>query len=488
MEIKPAPIKVFISYSQTNPDHQDWTIRLANRLVSDGVDVKLDKWDLKPGHDLHKFMETMVSDLEIQKVLIVCDKTYVEKANERKGGVGTETEIITPGIYKKSDQEKFIPIVAEKDDEGNAFLPIYLETRLYFDLSDESTFEMHYENLLRNLFQRPSITKPALGHPPKYLFDEAVNTFKTSIALKRLEYQLDRHPERLNGLIQEFLDNVFEEISQFEILSQGQYMSDSGKALIHFVNEYTPIRNDFILFFQKVIRSEIKFEFDVIISFFERMTVLLNSKGSGANYAYQYEGFLITIHEFFLYIVSLSLKYRSYELLEILFSSLYFTKDSQNYNNEGKYFTYFISKSNEDLTQYYQHIEQQNYPSPLGHLFTSRITKEVTKQELVEADLLCHYVAELNSKYWFPFLYIYFEQARFREVGKIEILYRMISKRHFEKVKNIFGFDSVERFKKKLNEMKSDPNASRQYGFPGRWDRVLAIYQVIDPEKIGVER
>ena len=64
----------------------------------------------------------------------------------------------------------------------------------------------------------------------------------------------------------------------------------------------------------------------------------------------------------------------------------------------------------------------------------------------------------------------------------------MISRRHFEKVKNIFGFDNIEEFKNKLIEMKSDTNASRQYGFPGRWDRVLAIYQVIDPEKIGVER
>ena len=173
---QPETIKIFISYSQTNPNHQDWTIRLANRLRNDGVDVVLDKWDLKPGQDLHKFMESMVSDIAIKKVLIICDKTYVDKANDMKSGVGTETEIITPGIYKKSDQERFIPIVTEKDEEGNAILPVYLKTRLYFDLSDESTFEYNYEELLRNLFNRPSISKPALGNPPKYLFEDSVNT------------------------------------------------------------------------------------------------------------------------------------------------------------------------------------------------------------------------------------------------------------------------------------------------------------------------
>lgn len=484
---KSETIKVFISYSQTNPTHQDWTIRFANRLRYDGVDVVLDKWDLKPGHDLHKFMESMVSDVTIKKVLIVCDKTYVDKANDRKGGVGTETEIITPGIYNKSDQEKFIPIVTEKDENGNAILPVYLESRLYFDLSDENTFESIYEELLRDLFNRPSISKPALGSPPKYLFEDAVNTFKTSILVKRIDNQIERHPERLNGLIQEFLDNVFYEISQFEILASGQYRADAGKALVDFAIKYIPIRNDFIKFFQKIIHSEIKFDFDLIVSFFEKMTELLNSKGSGSHYAYQYKGFLLPIHEFFLYVVALSLKYRSYMFLENIFSSLYFTRDRENYKNEGKSFTFFISKSNEDLTHYYADIEQQRYSSPLGHLFTSRPVNEISKQELVEADLLCHYVAVLKNKHWFPYLYIYFEQANYREVGRIEILYRMASKKHFDKVKNIFGFDDMENFKKRLYELKSDPNSDRQFGFSGRWDGVLAIHQVIDPDKIGTE-
>lgn len=484
---KSETFKVFISYSQTNPAHQDWTIRLANRLRNDGVDAVLDKWDLKPGHDLHKFMESMVSDVTIKKVLIVCDKTYVDKANDRKGGVGTETEIITPGIYQKSDQEKFIPIVTEKDDLGNAILPIYLESRLYFDLSDVNTFEANYEELLRNLFNRPSISKPTLGNPPKYLFQDAVNTFKTSISVSRLDNQIDRHPERINSFIQEFLDNVFEEISQFEIVSSGNYMSDAGKALVNFSIQYTPIRNDFIIFFQKVIRSQLKFDFDLIIYFFERMTTLLNIKSSGANYGYQYEGFLLPIHEFFLNLVALGLKYRAYDFLENLFSALYFTKDRENYKNEGKDYTYFLSKSVEDLSQYYEQIEQQRYSSPLGHLFTVRLIKEVSKQEIVEADLLCHYIAVLKGVYWFPYLYIYFEQANLREVGKIEILYRMISKKHFEKVKNIFGFDGIDSFRKKLNELKSDPNSSNRFGFAGRWDRVLSIFQVIDPDKIGTE-
>ncbi len=43
--------KVFISYSWTSPKHEEWVLELVKRLVSDGVDVVIDKWYLKEGHD-----------------------------------------------------------------------------------------------------------------------------------------------------------------------------------------------------------------------------------------------------------------------------------------------------------------------------------------------------------------------------------------------------------------------------------------------------
>ena len=43
--------KVFISYSWSKQKTQDDVIELATRLMHDGVDVVLDKWDLKEGQD-----------------------------------------------------------------------------------------------------------------------------------------------------------------------------------------------------------------------------------------------------------------------------------------------------------------------------------------------------------------------------------------------------------------------------------------------------
>ena len=52
--------KNFISYSWTTTGHEEWVLRLAKRLMLGGIDVILDKWDLKEGHDLYDFMESMV--------------------------------------------------------------------------------------------------------------------------------------------------------------------------------------------------------------------------------------------------------------------------------------------------------------------------------------------------------------------------------------------------------------------------------------------
>ena len=108
--------------------------------MSQGSDVILDKWDLKEGHDAHAFMEKMVTDPDITKVILVCDKVYVDKADGRSGGVGTEAQIISGEIYAKQAQDKFVAVVTERDETGRAYLPAYYRSRIYIDLSDPSKY------------------------------------------------------------------------------------------------------------------------------------------------------------------------------------------------------------------------------------------------------------------------------------------------------------------------------------------------------------
>ncbi len=113
-----SPPKVFISYSWTNDEHVEWVVGLGERLMNDGIRVILDQWDLQDGQDLNSFMEQMVNDPEIQRVSIVSDATYAAKADGRKGGVGTETQIISKEVYDSVEQTKFVPLLRERDNAG----------------------------------------------------------------------------------------------------------------------------------------------------------------------------------------------------------------------------------------------------------------------------------------------------------------------------------------------------------------------------------
>ena len=42
----------------------------------------------------------MVTDAEIKKVILICDKAYADKTDGRTGGVGTEAQIISGEIYE----------------------------------------------------------------------------------------------------------------------------------------------------------------------------------------------------------------------------------------------------------------------------------------------------------------------------------------------------------------------------------------------------
>jgi hypothetical protein len=184
-----ATPRVFISYSWTSEEHTAWVGDLGERLMSDGIDVVLDQWSLEDGHDIHVFMEKMVTDPGIKRVIIISDALYAAKADGRTGGVGTETQIISKEVYDSVDQTKFVPVVRERDNSGNATLPVYLRTRKYIDFSDRDKESEAYDQLLRNIFERPQRRKPALGAPPSHLFnDEAAKVTSAQKATRFCDF------------------------------------------------------------------------------------------------------------------------------------------------------------------------------------------------------------------------------------------------------------------------------------------------------------
>lgn len=476
-------LKVFISYSWTTPEHQEWVLTLAKRLVSDGIDVVLDKWDLKEGHDLYDFMESMVKSPDINKVLIILDKEYTERADLRKGGVGTETQIISPKIYKDVSQEKFIPIVRERDELGEPFTPIYLDGRVYIDLSNEEQFEVNYEILLRNIYGRPSFSKPKIGKAPSYLFEDSPLNFKTTHIVRGFKKQLLNKPERVNLIIRDFLEDFESNLKDFSISFNSSDQIEIGKQICENINQYTPLRDDFIKFFDILTNTNVDFDIDTIIHFFEELSLLFSPLDNRNSWnTYEFDNFKFIVHELLIYLIAVALKNNNYAFIEEILYSSYFTKDKYNYNNEAKRFDEFYYHC-EIIKPYYNQTHSENYFSAMADFIIKRIPDYLNKKLLVQADLICYHVAELNNLKWFPITYVYDTS------GSYELFYRLESKRHFEKVKILFGVNSVEQLKERLNELEEkDMRSNQRVAYSRSFDSVTPLYRLIDKEKLGTKR
>ena len=75
---------VFVSYSWTSPEHGRRVIELATDLRESGVDAILNKGDWMEDDDANAFMEKMVSDMELTKVIVIYDGIYAENQTREK--------------------------------------------------------------------------------------------------------------------------------------------------------------------------------------------------------------------------------------------------------------------------------------------------------------------------------------------------------------------------------------------------------------------
>ena len=159
---------IFISYSWDSDVHKEWVRLLAERLVTNGVSVALDQWDVQPGESLTAFMEEKVSTCD--HVLIICTPSYAVKSTERKGGVGYEQQIISGQIAAGIERRKFIPVVRVGDFTPGleCAIPPHFFGILALDMREGSHFDDVFEVLIRTIFREPKLTKPQLGAKPDF--------------------------------------------------------------------------------------------------------------------------------------------------------------------------------------------------------------------------------------------------------------------------------------------------------------------------------
>lgn len=160
---------VFISDSWEDREHKEWALKLVDRLINDGVDAHIDRYELSLGDRLPRFMEQEITKADY--VLIICTPNYKEKADNRKSGVGYEGHIISQELMENHNERKFIPLI-RKGGVSESF-PIYLSGKLGINFKDDSEFEENYKDLLATLYGEKE--KPKLGNIPTYINNTNLN-------------------------------------------------------------------------------------------------------------------------------------------------------------------------------------------------------------------------------------------------------------------------------------------------------------------------
>ncbi len=470
--------KLFISYSWSGPDHEAWVLRLAEDLISQGVQVALDKWDLQPGHDANAFMESMITDPSVTKVLLVCDRKYVEKSDSRSGGAGTEAQIITPSLYAKKDQDKFVAVIAERDAEGKPFIPVYYGSRIYIDLTDPSTYSAEFDRLLRWIWDQPLHIRPERGEKPAFLtLPELAPKIATAVEFRRAFDAVRNGAANAPGLVAEYFSTLARgiEIFRFEINQQDRPELDELGVKV--IDAFLPYRNEAIELFSAIAQSGAS---EPLLQATHRFLEALLPYTDRPNHVNSwndadFDHFRFIVHELFLYAVGIFIRTERFEAAAYLLNTEYYWDRPSGREQKMHSFPVFFNHLR--LLQIRNQRLELNRTSIHADMLIERNKGTgIDAKYLMAADLILYVRSRQIDEFWWPETLLYAE----RHGGAFEMFARAKSIAYFNRMKGLLNVKD----KAELEQLVSTFNAD-QRSLP-RWNySTLSLSTLLGLEKLA---
>ena len=467
--------KVFISYARGSEEYKNKVLSFTTDLLKDGIEVILDLYEVNLGNDLNAFMEKCVLDESMTNVLMLIDENYANKANNREGGVGKETQIISEKVYRKVDESKFIPIIFGKGSNDEIVLPLYLQSRYFCDLTDPDSYSQNYKELVRALYGVNSIRKPEIGTKPAWVDEQFQPTSSTYITLESFKKSDNlKNIESTN----EFLDDLSNQIvGLFTTIPS----NSSDQEYIDLYKLFQPIRSDYLLLLKKS-KSISNIEKE-LCSFLEKTRCKIKYN---INF---YELVLIFLHELFLYTIAFFLNKKRYSAIGYIFKKSYFLEDLSSSILKPFSFLFFYSGYyHSRFDSIYNNISKHNFLSPVAEYWINNFDPSCfLVSDFIAADLICcNYSVYGKSfldcpKIWFPLLYVYDEHHFIKNLS-----IKMESLEMSSEIIKIYNYDSIDEFRAKI----IDVNISRReelnnIRFNSSFDSAPFLSFYIKPESIG---
>ena len=448
--------KLFISYSWSSLEHEQWVLNLATELVENGVDVIYDKWHLKEGHDSIAFMEKMVNDPEIRKVIIICDRVYAEKADGRSAGVGTETQIISPEIYLKQDQSKFVAVLSEKDENGNPYLPIYYKSRIYIDLSSDDLYASNFEQLLRWIYDKPLYIKPPLGKQPPFLSEDNPVSLGTAATFRRAIDAMRNNKEYANNALGDYLSTLADNLEELRIVDKD---GEFDEKVINSIESFLPFRNELLSIFLAI--SQYRYTTETIQQlhrFMESLIPYMDKPEEVSEWRdSDFDNFRFIIHELFLYVIACLLKYERFSAVSYLLRNFYYVEGNSEYGKAVMVPFSVFQKPISSLHHRNKRLNLRRLSLQADLLIQRSKASVVTDRHLMQSDLVLFLRDSLyalrneTSQTWYPITLIYAEEYR----GSFEVFARSQSSAYFNRLKGIFDIGQKDDFVPLLEAFES---------------------------------
>lgn len=458
--------KLFVSYSWSSQQHEQWVLRLATELRECAVDVILDKWDLKEGHDSLAFMERMVTDDGVKKVVMVCDEAYAAKADGRAGGVGTEAQIISPNIYERASQDKFVAVIAARDSDGKPYLPTYYRSRIYIDLSEEDRYAEEFERLLRWIFDKPLNAKPELGSPPAFLSDSDQPSLGTTSTLRRAVDAIRNHKGHAQGALEEYCSVFVRNLDRFRI---GGSAPDFDETVVRSITELLPYRNEFIQLVSVIAQYAPQEEFSrKLHRFFEQLIPYFDRQSAGVSqwHEWDFDNFKFLADELFLYALAIFARHERFSQAAILLSQPYYDPRRQEERGADPMvgFTAF-SHSLRSMEHRNRRLALKKVSVRAMILYERSVGSGIEWRDIMQADFIAFLRAELHAgngpSGWLPDTQVYSGNMR----GPFEIFARARSKSYFDQIKVLLGVDSKADIEALLRLYQEERRSVPRFGW-----------------------
>ena len=404
------------------------------------------------------------------------------KANEHKGGVGTETQIISANVYNKITQDKFIPIVFERNAEGSVCKPIYLQSRLHFDLTQGETYDKEFKRLVRKLYGFETYIKPELGVKPDWVSNPtSVQAVKRIVAFDELK------TEKSDIIKSMRYTSMLETLSldiQTYMKEDSVNITNDDDVIVSYDGMHE-LRNRylFILSYSSYVSNGI----ELIGDFLEKIGNTTRNSSTMADCIR-----CVFVHEIFIYTIGWLYKKKLYHSVGYLLKRTYFWDNISNRDpGPVSYHSLFYSGSKHEYLDHAicKKTGQNFYSGTAQHWINTINVDYCSQEEFVLGDLICFNYSIYGSNYqnnwyWFPLTYIYDNEYR----SCIGVIARkFISKEQASKYCLIFGFDTVDSFTEHYREVVNNEQKKEyyNYGYNSAFSRAAFLEMFIKPDEIG---